>query len=86
MANIKSAKKRAVQAEKRRARNRAVKSTLRTALKKARGIVAEGDAAKSPGVVSEASSAIDVAARKGVIHRNTASRLKSRLAKRAASA
>lgn len=85
MPNTKSAEKRVRTAEKRRARNQAVKSSLRTAVKKVR-VAAE---AHSPAVVTAfqaATSALDKAAAKGVIHPNKASRLKSRLAKRVASA
>ena len=82
MANIKSAKKRAIQTEKRNARNRSVRSTLRTAVKKAKNELTEGKA-KGAEVVATAASAIDTARRKGVLHKNTAARLKSRIAKKA---
>lgn len=75
MPNIKSAEKRLRQNVKRRLRNMAVKSAMKTAIKKA--ISAKGaDAA-----LKEAISAIDRAAAKGVIHKNTAARKKSRLVK-----
>ena len=76
MANIRSAEKQRRQAEKANARNRAGKSSLRTALKKGRASAAEG-ASDLSGTVS----AIDKAAKKGIIKKNTASRYKSRLAK-----
>ena len=78
MANIRSAEKQRRQAEKKKARNRGGKSTLRTALKKARTSVQGGDADKE--VLSTGFSAIDKAARKGLIKENTANRYKSRLA------
>ncbi|HHW13665.1 MAG TPA: 30S ribosomal protein S20 [Firmicutes bacterium] len=81
MPNIKSAEKRVRTSEKRRARNQSVKSSLRTAVKKV--IVAAQ--AKSPevaGTFQAATSALDKAAAKGVIHPNKAARMKSRLAKR----
>jgi len=56
-------------------RNRAQRSTLRTALKKARA------EASSPEEVLRAVSLLDRAARKGLIHKNTAARYKSHMAK-----
>lgn len=78
MANIASAEKQRRQAEKRKARNRAGKSTLRTTLKKARTSIKGGDADKE--TLSSSFSAIDKAAKKGLIKENTANRYKSRLA------
>ena len=80
MANIKSAKKRVLQTAKRQARNKGVRSRLRTTLK---GYRAAGPAEQSK-KVPETYSEIDVARKKGVIHKNAAARLKSRLAKKAA--
>ena len=74
------AKKRHRQSIERRERNRAVRSTTRTAVKKA-----VDAAAASPEEAAEAQRRaqriIDVAARKGVIHKRTAARKKSRLAR-----
>ena len=78
MANTKSAIKRIRQNERRRLRNRAVRSQVRTALKVARAV--EG-AEKRP-VIEEAIRFLDKAVSKGVIHRNTAARKKSSLARR----
>ena len=78
MANIASAEKQRRQAEKRKARNRAGKSTLRTALKKARTAIEGGDADKD--TLAAGYSAIDKAAKSGLIKENTANRYKSRLA------
>lgn len=78
MANIASAEKQRRQAEKRKARNRAGKSTLRTALKKARTAISGGDADKE--TLASSYSAIDKAAKHGLIKENTANRYKSRLA------
>lgn len=83
MANTKSALKRMRQEEARRLRNRAVRSRIRTVLKTARA------AAATPGgdpraIVLEAIRALDKAVTKGVIHRNTAARKKSALARRLA--
>ena len=77
MANIRSAEKQRRQAEKRKARNRAGKSTLRTTLKKARTSISGGDADKE--TLSGSYSAIDNAAKRGLIKENTANRYKSRL-------
>jgi small subunit ribosomal protein S20 len=78
MANIASAEKQRRQAEKRNERNRAGKSSLRTTLKKARTAITGGDADK--GTLSTSFSAIDKAAKTGLIKENTANRYKSRLA------
>lgn len=78
MANHASAVKRNRQRIKRTARNRAVKSALRTTLKKARAAITGGENATE--VVRDAQSDLDVAAKKGVIPKNRASRLKGRLA------
>ncbi|MCR4398196.1 MAG: 30S ribosomal protein S20 [Firmicutes bacterium] len=81
MANIKSAIKRAKTAAARARRNKSVKSTVRTAIKKLEAAVKAG----SPEVdrfLGEASKMIDKAASKGVIHKNAASRKKSRLARK----
>jgi len=80
MANTKSALKRIRTSEKRRERNQAVKSATRTYVKKARSALTH-DAAQSSADVLAAISALDKAAKKGVIHRNNAARRKSRLMK-----
>ncbi len=83
MANIKSAKKRAIQSETRRARNQSARSEVRTYLKKAR--IAKSTGAENAGTAVDAAvRKLDVAARKGTIHRNAAARLKSRLTKKKA--
>ena len=78
MANIASAEKQRRQAEKRKARNRAGKSALRTTLKKARTDIQGGDGDKE--TLATSFSAIDKAAKVGLIKENTANRYKSRLA------
>ena len=70
MANIKSAKKRILVINKKTLRNKMVKSAVKTAIKKV-----------AVAALSAATKAIDMAATKGVFHKNTASRKKSRLAK-----
>ena len=78
MPNIASAKKNMRKSRAAMARNRAQRSALRTALKKAHATATSGDDQTS------AVSLLDRAARKGLIHKNTAARHKSRMAKKAA--
>jgi small subunit ribosomal protein S20 len=78
VANTKSAMKRIRQNERRRVRNRAVRSQVRTAVKVARTI--EGPEQRA--TIEEAIRSLDKAVSKGVIHRNTAARKKSALARR----
>jgi small subunit ribosomal protein S20 len=84
MANTKSAEKRNRQNVQARERNRAHRSTLRTAVKKLRTAVASGDAAQAQELLPVTLSIIDKTAQKKVIHANTASRYKSRLAQKVA--
>lgn len=81
MPNIQSAKKRVRQAEKRRARNRPVRSSVKTLIGKAQRQIAAQDESSEVGV-REAIRALDVAARKGILHPNNAARRKSRLMKK----
>lgn len=81
MANHKSAKKRIKQNEKRYQRNKAVRTETRTAIKKVRAAVAENTNDTALENLHAAKSAIDKAAKKGVLHRNTAARKISRLTK-----
>lgn len=85
MANIRSQIKRNRQNEKRRLRNKAVRSEMRTRTKSAVSAVESG-ADDRDEQVRQAMKEIDVAARKGVIHKNEAARRKSRLAKKVAAA
>ncbi|TLM65925.1 MAG: 30S ribosomal protein S20 [Actinobacteria bacterium] len=77
MANIKSQKKRVITNAKAQARNKAVRSSLKTAVKRARQAVEAGDAAVAAEKAAEACKALDVAASKGVIHKNQAANRKS---------
>ena len=77
----KSVEKRDRQNAKRRLRNRAAKSTCRTAVKKFEAQIAAGDKAKAEVAMAEAAKLLDSVAGKGIIHKNTASRKKSRMAK-----
>ena len=79
MPHHKSAEKRIRQDKKRRARNRAVKSEVKLVVKK---VTAVTDSEEGLKVLPEVNSVIDKAAKKGVLHWRTASRKKSRLAKR----
>lgn len=85
MPNIKSAKKRVKVSEKKNLRNRMIKSAVRTSVKKLEAaIAADPQTANAQLVV--ATSAIDKAASKGVMHKNAANRKKARLAKQLAKA
>jgi len=81
LANIKSQIKRNRQNEKRRLRNRVYKGRARTSIKKARLSIEDGSLEEARKVTLEAVSALDKAAQKGVLHKNNASRRKSRLMK-----
>ena len=81
MANIKSQKKRILTNEKRRLRNKAVRSEMKTRVKNAVE-AAESGVEDSPAQLRLAIKRIDMAAAKGVIHKNQAARRKSRLEKR----
>ena len=82
MANHFSALKRARQTEKRTIINRANTSRLRGALRDLREAIARGDKAAAEKTYRETVSALDNAIQKGVIHKNTAARYKSRLSVR----
>jgi len=83
LANIKSAIKRNKQNEKRRVQNRVYRGRARTFVAKARTVI-EKEESKEVVMASvvEALKALDLAAQKGVIHKNNAARRKSRLMKR----
>ncbi|MFC4778559.1 30S ribosomal protein S20 [Paenibacillus sp. GCM10023252] len=82
MPNIKSAIKRVKTSEKRRALNASQKSALRTAVKSADQAIAGTDVEAAKAALIEATKKLDKAVTKGLIHKNAASRKKSRLAKR----
>ena len=81
MANHKSAVKRVRQNAKRNEINRSNRSKLRTSVKKLRTTVAAGDKDGSLELLYPTVSLIDKAVNKGIIHKNTAARYKSRLTK-----
>ena len=81
MSNSPQAKKRAIQNEKLRKHNASLRSTVRTYIKKVVAAIQVGD--KEAAVVAYAAAVpvIDRMANKGVIHKNKASRHKSRLSR-----
>ncbi len=81
MAHHKSAIKRNRQNQNRRMRNRVVKTQVKTAFKKLSQVQKTGDTEAIDRELTRAQSIIDKAAKKGVIHRRTAARKKSRLAR-----
>ena len=82
MAHSISAKKRIRQTEKHRARNRGRKQELKSAVRSFTEALSTGDKAKSAEVLKATITTIDKLAAKKTIHKNTASRKKSRLTKR----
>lgn len=79
MANIKSAKKRVLIAEKNRIRNVAFKTSIKTALKKTLELAKGEDKEALNAALSKAYQLCDKAVSKGILHKNTAARKKSRL-------
>ena len=80
MANIKSAKKRVLVSASKTARNKAVKSNLKTTIKKAEAAIAEGG--DNQEAIRLAIKRIDQAQAKGILHKNTAARRKSKLVRK----
>ena len=80
MANIKSAKKRVLVAERNAQKNKAIKTGVKTAVKKVNAAIEGGDKKAADEALLNATSLIDKACSKGVFHKNTASRKVSRLA------
>ncbi len=79
MPRTKSALKQMRVNERRRMRNHAARSALRTAIKKVRAGIASGDLGKAQEALAHAIPIIDKAVAKGIAHKNTAARYKSRL-------
>ncbi len=79
MANIKSAKKRVLTSEKNRVRNVAWKSSIKTAVKKVLELAAAKDNKTLAQAMSKVYQLCDKAVGKGILHKNTAARKKSRL-------
>ncbi len=82
MPNIKSAKKRVKTNARDEVRNRAAKSTMRSAIKRTNSAIAAGEETKGV-LVHDTQSLIGRLAKRGIIHKSKASRLQSRLMKRA---
>lgn len=82
MANSAQARKRARQAERRRARNASHRSTVRTYIKKVVALIEAGDREAAGEALRAAIPVIDKMAGKGILHKNKAARLKSRLSAR----
>ncbi|HPG31536.1 MAG TPA: 30S ribosomal protein S20 [bacterium] len=80
MANIKSAKKKARQAEKHRIANSQKKTKLRTIVKKVRAAAEGGKKEEASKMLKESYSVIDKSVNKNLIHKNKANRLKSKIA------
>ena len=80
MANTAQARKRARQAETTRQRNVGLKSSLRTAVKKVKKAISAGDKVAATKELQSQQSVIDRVADKRIVHKNTASRSKMRLA------
>ncbi|PZP52260.1 MAG: 30S ribosomal protein S20 [Azospira oryzae] len=80
MANTAQARKRARQAAKRRLHNMSLRSELRTAIKKVRKAIQAGDKAAAEAQFRQCVSTVDRIADKGIVHKNTVARYKSRLA------
>ena len=81
MANIKSAIKRIRSSERRRKINQLHRSRARTLIKKTHKLIDAGEFEEAQVAAQEATSALDKAAQKGIIHKNRAARSKSRLMK-----
>ncbi len=79
MANIKSARKRARQAQERRVHNMSLRTAVRTAIKNVKKAVAGGDKSVAAKALQDSQRVIDRVVAKGVMHRNAGDRHKSRL-------
>ncbi len=81
MANIKSAKKRIKVIKKKTLRNKMIKSKTKSAIKKVTNALSNQNVEEAKANLKGAIKAIDAACSKGVYHKNTAARKKSRLTK-----
>jgi len=79
MANHKSAAKKARHDVAVRLRNRSNRSGMKTAIKRFLGVVSTGDKVAASALLPTTLGVVDRACRKGVLHKNAASRYKSRL-------
>ncbi len=81
MANIKSAKKRILVNRANADRNKAIKSGVKTAMKKVFAAIESGDKEAAKAELANATKVIEMAASKGVYHKNNVARKVSRLSK-----
>lgn len=81
MANIKSAKKRILITQRNTERNVAFKTSIKTAVKKVLACAAAEDKSELNALLSDVYQLCDKAVSKGILHKNTAARKKSRLTK-----
>jgi small subunit ribosomal protein S20 len=81
LANIKSAKKRILVNRTKADRNKAIKSGVKTAIKKVYAVIATGDKEAAKAELIAATKTIEMAASKGVYHKNNAARKVSRISK-----
>jgi len=81
LANIKSAKKRILVNRTKADRNKAIKSGVKTAIKKVFVAIESGDKAAATAELAAATKTIEMAASKGVYHKNNAARKVSRISK-----
>lgn len=81
MPNTKSAAKAMRQSKRRREFNLKIKDNVREAVKNVRKLLQDGKKSEAAEAIRKAMSALDKAVKKGVLHKNTSSRKKSRLAK-----
>jgi small subunit ribosomal protein S20 len=79
LANIKSAKKRAIQSEKRRKHNASRRTMMRTFIKKVVVAIEAGNKEVATAEFVKLQSVLDTYATKGLVNKNTAARKKSRL-------
>ena len=81
MANIKSAKKRVLVDRRNEEKNKAVRSASKTAVKKLYAAVESGDKVKAEAELKNASKTLEMAASKGVYHKNNVANKTSKMAK-----
>ena len=81
MANLQSAKKRIKQNERNRVRNRARKAIIKTETRRLIDAIHEGELQQARDLFVRVTKTLDQVAAKGTLHRNTAARRKSRLAR-----
>lgn len=81
MTSKKSAQKAARVAQRKEERNKPIRSSVKTYVTRARKLILENDLDAAQEAVKQATTALDKAAQKGVIHPNNAARRKSRLMK-----